>query len=123
MVWKWIKENFRHMWLPNPIMFSIFLEAWVLSITIIVTIKTVSNQSITMTYFWIASYVFIVLALLTLLRMRMEPKDNTTLKEIKEKLDMLIEMHMPPKQIDIGKVNKEIREYMMILRNRKLEDE
>ena len=107
---KRIKDGFRSAWSPSQIMFAIFLEAWVLAITVIVTLKTVSNGSITVTYFWIASYVFFCLALLTLIRIRMQPKDNTTLKEIKEGIDKLIEMHTPHNQRDIGLINQQIRD-------------
>ncbi|MBA7665766.1 hypothetical protein ES703_73840 [subsurface metagenome] len=115
MVNKWgkrTKEGFKRIWSPSQILFAILFGAWSICITIIVTLKVAKVTDISMTYFWIGLYVFAVLALLTLIRIKMEPKDKTTLKEIKERLDLLIEMHNSPKQIDIDKINKEIREYM-----------
>lgn len=123
-----VKPTFKRIWLPSQIMFSIFLEAWILSITIIVTLKTVSSGSVAMTYFWIASYVFIVLALLTLIRIKMEPKDDTAkilktmateISEMRREIRQLVEMHTPYRQPDIGLINKEIREGLKQINNQK----
>jgi hypothetical protein len=93
--WEHIKKRFRRRWEPNEILFHIFLVSFFSVITIVVALRVAGVQGTAMTYFGVLSAVFAFLAILTLIRIKMEPKDarlDTLIKlvtELGEKIDNL----------------------------------
>jgi amino acid transporter len=67
--------------------------------------------------FLIIAGLFVLVAIYNGVRMMFAPKDNR-LDILIEKVDKLIEMHSPPKQIDIGLINKQIRDELARIRER-----
>ena len=88
MVWQHIKNGFRRIWEPSGILFGIFLSAWFFTMAVIGSLLLVGVVWIDMIYFLIASAIFVIFALLTLIRIKMQPKD-TRLDILIEKVDAL----------------------------------
>jgi len=81
----WIGKQFRRIWLPSEVLFNIFFSAFLSVIAVIVALRLAGATGIAVTYFWVAVAVFGVCAILTLIRIQLEPKDtrlDTLSKEV-----------------------------------------
>ena len=94
-LWERTKNVFMHIWEPNQILFNIFFVTFFSIATIIITLRLAGVQGIAMTYFWVGLAIFGFLALLTLIRIKMEPKDTrldtliTSVARLEQKIDNL----------------------------------
>jgi hypothetical protein len=84
----WIEEQFRRFWEPSEVLFDIFLSAFFPATAVVVALRLAGVEGIAMTYFWIAVAVFALCAILTRIRIKMEPKD-TRLDTLITKVDTL----------------------------------
>ncbi|MBA7700727.1 hypothetical protein ES703_109450 [subsurface metagenome] len=73
---KRIKDSFKRIWEPSEVLFIIFWDAFFASIAVIIALRLVGYEGIAMDYFWVAVTVFAFCAIVTRLRIRMEPKDT-----------------------------------------------
>jgi hypothetical protein len=85
-----IKNGFRRIWIPNEILFEVFWDAFVASNAVIVALRLVGYRGIAMTYFWVAIAFFGAFAILTFIRIKMEPKDKR-LDDLIARIDKLID--------------------------------
>jgi len=87
-LYKRIKNGFIRIWLPSEVLFSICFGAFCFGMAVIVSLQLVGISGVAMTYFWIFAGVTGLFALLTLIRIHIEPKD-TRLNDLNDKFDKL----------------------------------
>jgi hypothetical protein len=106
MAWKWVKEHFKRVWRPSETLFSMSLAAVFFFMATISALLLIGVRQVQLTYFWIAAGVWFIVALLTLIRIKMEPNKSDI---IISKLNKLLG---EDEAVDIGDVNREIREHL-----------
>jgi peptidoglycan hydrolase CwlO-like protein len=72
----WVKSQFTQYWSPSKDMYQLFLTLWFWTASIIITLKLVGIKGVVVIYFWAFSGIALIFTLLTLLRIRMQPKDS-----------------------------------------------
>lgn len=96
----WIKKLLKNGNVTNEIIFGIFWDVFIISISVIIALKLAGISGIALNYFWIVSGVFIVFAIITLYQIQIKPKDT--------RLDDLIELvkKLQPNDTNIPDFNK-----------------
>jgi membrane protein implicated in regulation of membrane protease activity len=101
-MWVRFKQGFERMWSPSEILFQIFWDGFLVTLGFIVALKLVGYRGIALTYFEIATFVFALFAILTVVRLRMAmARENKPKKEF-------------------GVINRQIRDKLQKIKNKKL---
>lgn len=83
------KDIFRRIWRPSEMFFSMSFATFLFFMAVISSLLLAGVQGVQLIYFWVVSSIWLVVVLLSLIRIKMEPDK---LDIIIEKLDKLLEI-------------------------------